>query len=282
MLSTQLILFSLCIIILTATPESFIIGSNILNWTNAKSYCKELGTNLASIHSQSDFNEMQILCSQTGKGCWIGLNDIKNQGIWQWDDKTILDYGFRITDNFNTNPTSSIYPWSKREPSNGINEDCVILDVDQMYKWNDIECSNKYYPICNYPPINKNDICIKRSKVRPWVNGKYKYHSWNNSNNGSIWYSSELKLYLFPWVYSESNRQYLIGRNYKRNKAYAWCRIPSGSKDSSIMSPYDCYNDDKQQFFSEERGTKDWIDDVNTKLYQCKKDVIFVIRIKRY
>ena len=120
-----------------------------MTWENSRTFCNDIGSNLASIHSETDFIEAKALCDGYA-GCWIGLNDNKTEGIWQWDDKSITDYGFK--NNSNTSPTIGIYPWSTDEPNNyNENEDCVHLDKNWDYEWNDLSCSGLQNPICNHP-----------------------------------------------------------------------------------------------------------------------------------
>ena len=141
-----------------------------MQWHSAKTFCLLFGTNLASIHSESDFNETRNLCQNehptitNGPSCWIGLNDVDNESVWKWEDGTVTDYGF--INNLSTNPTSGIFPWAtnnqnQSEPNDASgNEDCVILWRLHDYKWNDASCDANYYPICNYPDTNEDKYSI--------------------------------------------------------------------------------------------------------------------------
>ena len=60
----------------------YVIASNPLNWTDSNTFCQEIGSNLSSIHSESDFDETRSICMATDIGCWIGLNDIASEGVW--------------------------------------------------------------------------------------------------------------------------------------------------------------------------------------------------------
>ena len=65
----------------------------------------------------------------TMTNCWIGLNDIDNEGTYMWVDGTALSYT----------------QWSPGEPSNGdgiINEDCTSVYSNGY--WNDAPCTNAY------------------------------------------------------------------------------------------------------------------------------------------
>ena len=137
-----------------------------MHWFNASLYCQDMGTSLASIHSEADNEEAIAACNETctlttgcPHGCWLGLNDIKFEGIWEWDDGSITDYGF--ANNSDEHPAYGEYPWAfvsskyGPEPNNWNTENCVLLHYitnNFEYRWNDIKCTdNLYYPLFNRP-----------------------------------------------------------------------------------------------------------------------------------
>ena len=110
--------------------------SDGITWSDAEDYCETIfGTNLASIHSDDDNNEIYTLISTTLS--WIGLNDIDNDGTFIWTDNTDVDY---------TN-------WRINEPNGGTNENCVLFNWNGFPSdWVDIKCDNTYENfICNSP-----------------------------------------------------------------------------------------------------------------------------------
>ena len=168
MSSFPVILSVICNFI-SVEPGKYILVPIQMNWFNASLYCEDMGTSLASIHSESDHDEAISLCNSTCKlltgcsSCWSGLNDIEFEGIWEWDDGSITDYGY--VNNSDEHPTYGEYPWAHRnkrfgpEPNNndGI-ENCVQLWEAQDFKWNDQNCLDMCNPICHQPqtvnPIN--------------------------------------------------------------------------------------------------------------------------------
>ena len=71
----------------SVTSSKYFIITESVSWSVAKALCEFQGTNLASLHSESDWEEAKKLCKGSiASGCWIGLNDIDNEGVWQWDD----------------------------------------------------------------------------------------------------------------------------------------------------------------------------------------------------
>ena len=131
---------------ISVDPGNYILGPIQMHWFDASLYCQDMGSNLASIHSESDNNEAISLYNETCKFstgcsycCWLGLNDIEFEGIWEWDDGSITDYGF--VNSSDEHPTSGEYPWAFRnnkfgpEPNNWKTENCVQLTVKLCSLW---------------------------------------------------------------------------------------------------------------------------------------------------
>ena len=94
------------------------------NWNDARDACLAWGGDLATVTSEE---ENALLHSYSGSTwCWIGLNDINVQHIFEWVDGS--DSTFR--------------KWSSGEPNNhhGGIEDCAHIWGTQA--WNDYICAN--------------------------------------------------------------------------------------------------------------------------------------------
>ena len=93
-------------------------------WRKAEQFCRDkFGTNLASVHSDEEMNEITDLIN--GASVWIGLHDIRIEKKFRWIDKSDVDYT----------------KWAPGEPNDdgNKNEDCVITWINNQY-WNDGEC----------------------------------------------------------------------------------------------------------------------------------------------
>ena len=108
-------------------------------WSDAELYCNNLGSNLASIHS-SEENTMltNLIYDWIGNNriVWIGLNDINNEGYYEWSD------GSDYTDDY------SYSNWGYGKPDN----DYDYEDVVYIYngEWNDYYSTYKAsYFVCN-------------------------------------------------------------------------------------------------------------------------------------
>ena len=96
------------------------VDENGINWFDAQKGCESLGSNLASIHDQSEQDYIFSLiksASFVGKvvGPWIGLNrTAPHSQIWQWSDGTSVDF----------------YDWSHGQP-----DDVVEQTEKHVYKY---------------------------------------------------------------------------------------------------------------------------------------------------
>ena len=60
----------------------------------------------------------------TGHSCWIGINDIDNEGTFTWADGTEVTYT----------------GWAGVEPNDAIgSDDCT--DLSSLNHWNDVSCT---------------------------------------------------------------------------------------------------------------------------------------------
>lgn len=100
-------------------------------WTQAQTWAVSLGGNLATVRNQAE-NDWLYQTFGSGSGnarhLWIGLNDIAQEGVWEWV----------------SGETTSFFKWDSGEPNNfNGNEDWVHLwaDEDQFSSaggfWND-------------------------------------------------------------------------------------------------------------------------------------------------
>ena len=113
------------------------------------------------------------------------------------------------------------------------------------------------------PQTYSDPICIE-STIKPLINGKYEYHSWNVTLNGSIYLNSESNIYLYPWLLSSGNIRYLIHYDPTTSLTYSLCDIPSNLNQ---ISPYNCHNDNGQQLKS---YVSKWVDDTTATIMPCR------------
>ncbi|XP_056290315.1 macrophage mannose receptor 1-like [Pseudoliparis swirei] len=103
-------------------------------WKDALAACHKEGGDLASIHN---IEEQSFVISQSGylptDVLWIGLNDLKNQMLFEWSDHSHVTFT----------------QWQTDEPSHATNlqEDCVVVRGKDG-KWADHMCEKTYGYIC--------------------------------------------------------------------------------------------------------------------------------------
>ena len=115
----------------------YIKGPAPMNYLDAYLYCNLKGTTLGLITNSNDNEHANDVCGNNN--CWIGYNDIGNEGHFRW-----LSGNSHYT-NFKAN-----------EPNNLGSQHCVHL-LSNSRQWNDADCLNKkYIPLCDAPQYSAN------------------------------------------------------------------------------------------------------------------------------
>ena len=99
-----------------------------LSWSDHKLIAQDMGMNLASIHSQSEQDEiMAMLESEDVSVVFIGgFRDEWNQDVWYWSDSS---------------PWGIYQNWEIGQPNNnGGFEGCVALMTGRDSTWHDYSC----------------------------------------------------------------------------------------------------------------------------------------------
>jgi len=143
-LNTNVIMVTSCLLIIYCNAEVFTqcyegwcyqLSNSTLTWDSADLYCKDFDAQLASIHS-SDENQFILENVKGPDNCRIGLNDIDEEGVFQWIDGTPVNYT-----NFN-----------EGEPNNNDGaEHTAVMRFDG--KWNDAAGSKARYAVCKRKKI---------------------------------------------------------------------------------------------------------------------------------
>uniref|UniRef100_A0A667Y143 Mannose receptor C-type 1 n=1 Tax=Myripristis murdjan TaxID=586833 RepID=A0A667Y143_9TELE len=122
-------------------------------WRDALAACHKEGGDLASIHN---IEEQSFIISQSGylatDELWIGLNDQRNQMLFEWADRTHVTFT----------------RWQTGEPSHATNhqEDCVLIRGKDG-KWADHMCEKAY-----------GYICKKKASTTPGQGGSVRFGSY--------------------------------------------------------------------------------------------------------
>ena len=128
---------------LEASNEQFTyeITNSLLNWTEARQRCLQVGGDLASVLSAEDQSKVAALMVNHGN-YWIGLNDRTTEGTFVWSDGNAV----------------SFQNWAPGEPNDHEHdEDCAtavygkLSDYEYHKNWNDLACWNRLKSICKIP-----------------------------------------------------------------------------------------------------------------------------------
>lgn len=132
------------------SPSSFqpyhLVKEN-MNWYQARRYCREKYSDLATIHSPDIITQLKGSVDSTVVGTfWIGLFDVKSTWDWEWSLTDSDFYGDRGTGFRNWRDGQPDNKWSKKA--------CVSMGT--YNGWTDHNCQ-KYFPYICYD----GELCCK-------------------------------------------------------------------------------------------------------------------------
>eukprot|EP01084_Bolivina_argentea_P290938 499913_1 len=95
------------------------------------------------------------LCKIYDQSCFIGLTDAVSENNFEYEDNTDFD--------FSQWSPGTLLPLRCAQPDNGCNifggnEDCVELDKDYSFEWNDIPCATEQTFLCHMP----SELCFQQ------------------------------------------------------------------------------------------------------------------------
>lgn len=114
----------------------FLFCAERLSWAGALEACRSLGYDLASVR---DIQENAWVSRRSSdfmlEDVWIGLNDIRDGGVFVWS---------------NGDPSSFRF-WNDGQPNNRNDQDCTEIHTqdDWALTWNDEECEEAQSFVCS-------------------------------------------------------------------------------------------------------------------------------------
>ncbi|MBN3316965.1 PLA2R phospholipase, partial [Atractosteus spatula] len=124
--------------------QRYVLVEDKLDWRAAQRYCREKHTDLVSVRSRSENEEVRKVMKN--ESVWIGLF----RDAWRWSDQR----------------SSSFRNWSIEQPDSGGNEKCGSLFLDtKRGGWNDASCNTAYPFIC----YNDTRELILETEKKSWA-----------------------------------------------------------------------------------------------------------------
>lgn len=100
-----------------------------VNWFTAQQACQNLNSNLTSIHSDAENKVIrEKVASSIYSRYWIGLNNLRNNSVFEWNDGSSV----------------SFTKWYPDEPNNNGDENCTEVVDNVAGEWNDLNCYTHY------------------------------------------------------------------------------------------------------------------------------------------
>ena len=106
------------------------LSSYTATWREAESTCQANGGHLMSVRDQTEQNI--ITNTLHAADAWIGLNDLEDDGHFEWNDGTAYHY----------------VNWADGQPNDYFDQDCVSVLEDGSGKWDDNHCTYDKKFIC--------------------------------------------------------------------------------------------------------------------------------------
>ncbi|KAF0045304.1 hypothetical protein F2P81_001833 [Scophthalmus maximus] len=128
----------------------------------AKSYCRDMYTDLATVHNFADMNNLVTLVSNAVARAWIGL---ENGNVWMWH-WSLPDYELDFLN------------WKAGEPQNNFQNQCAAMD--QHGKWFESDCRITRSFVCHGVGESKGLVFVANTQ------------SWRDAQNHCRSLSSDL------------------------------------------------------------------------------------------
>jgi hypothetical protein len=119
--------------------RSYLFCSQTATWAAAASACTAQGMSLVTINSAAESTWVGAQAKSIVSGTWwTGLNDLKGEGSFLWQDGTSIPY----------------LNWASGQPSaTSAGDDCVTLNAaTSPYTWDDVSCTTARPYVCEAVP----------------------------------------------------------------------------------------------------------------------------------
>jgi hypothetical protein len=122
--------------------HDYLFVTNLVTWSEARSYCVQNGYDLVTISSPEE--QAFLTAEETSRAAspfWIGYNDRGVEGTFTWASGEPAVY----------------VNWRPNQPNNDSNQDCVEDNSQGTGQWNDVDCSRDLHFICERSSVPSQD-----------------------------------------------------------------------------------------------------------------------------
>jgi hypothetical protein len=116
----------------------FVITNAKYNWIDAANYCSSQGAALATISSSRQnrliWQHFIDYVSNIDYYAWIGLNDISQEGVYEWLDKSVNTTGFRAGKLSDSSSLKNCF--------------AVYMSMTSNGDWSNIDCNSSQFALC--------------------------------------------------------------------------------------------------------------------------------------
>ena len=127
----------------TLESSDFYFISDQKSYEEAKTYCRDTHTDLATVHNSSDMTSLINLVSTAADRAWIGL-EIGDVGMWYWSL---------------SGHKTDFFKWNAGEPQKADQEGCAAMDMSG--KWFESDCNTRNSFVC-HGKYNEASIVISQ------------------------------------------------------------------------------------------------------------------------
>ncbi|XP_062372613.1 secretory phospholipase A2 receptor-like [Sardina pilchardus] len=168
------LLLSLGLCSLSSSVPQFHVVKKEKTWTEARQYCRENFTDLATIDDKTEMEKVNSTIHEAGAGnAWIGLKKGSIACTWQW---SLADRAF-----YKENETE-FRNWGNEQPDNGVQDNCVFMGANG--KWHDSLCDHLNHFIC-YDGGNSTQPYVLVNVEKNWADAQ-RYCRENHTDLASV------------------------------------------------------------------------------------------------
>ncbi|CAL4079037.1 unnamed protein product [Meganyctiphanes norvegica] len=122
-----------------------------MNWYDAAEFCVNITNGLGMLAKVDHGNTLRGIAEfiddfDMKKSFWLGGSDESVEGDWRWRDDTRVPFG---TPFWAIHSGLLVISAWDHEPSGGKGENCLLLNEERLYYFDDEDCSHKAHPLCS-------------------------------------------------------------------------------------------------------------------------------------